>query len=57
MVLLRVQKNEMCLFSGETYDSFCEKLIQAGNNKEGRYAVVDCCYDKTKASKLVFIMW
>ncbi|XP_052275235.1 uncharacterized protein LOC127874728 isoform X1 [Dreissena polymorpha] len=42
---------------GESYDNFVEKLIQAGNNKEGRYAVVDCLYDKTKASKLVFIMW
>ncbi|XP_060560039.1 uncharacterized protein LOC132720069, partial [Ruditapes philippinarum] len=42
---------------GESYDSFCEKLIEAGNNKEGRYAVMDCEYAKGKASKLVFMMW
>merc|ERR1711893_382881 len=42
---------------GESYDSFCEKLIEAGNNKEGRYAVMDCEYAPGKASKLVFMMW
>ncbi|XP_053406586.1 cofilin/actin-depolymerizing factor homolog isoform X1 [Mercenaria mercenaria] len=42
---------------GESYDSFCEKLIEAGNNAEGRYAVIDCEYAKAKTSKLVFMMW
>lgn len=48
--------HQSCLIVGESYESFCEKLIQAGNMKEGRYAVVDCNYAKDKASKLVFIM-
>ncbi|XP_052767665.1 uncharacterized protein LOC128208228 isoform X1 [Mya arenaria] len=42
---------------GESYDSLVQKLIEAGEKGEGRYAVVDCQYEKTKASKLVFIMW
>ncbi|KAL4237766.1 hypothetical protein ACF0H5_002478 [Mactra antiquata] len=42
---------------GEDYDSFCSKLMAAGENSEGRYAVLDCHYAKDKSSKLVFMMW
>ncbi|KAH3725491.1 uncharacterized protein LOC127853024 [Dreissena polymorpha] len=40
-----------------SHEVLCRKLQEAAENKQGRYALFDCIYDKNKTSKLCLITW